>query len=546
MQPELRVLGVTRMEVLPLARLPKQPNFEHLRKQAKDLLRLYEANDAAAFERFRQYLPAAAEKDDAAIAAMALKLHDAQSCIAREYGLPNWQNLRNYVDFLNSRFSKERKHTAPLWLHGVYGHDGDHPQPTLAARVLADNPDLIQDDLYLACAAGEEKVVRQAIAADPACVHRTASQWRCPGCNKILAMPPLIAVTHSTLIQLPEFQDRLLRCARLLLDAGADVNQPFVDGEHTLSPLYGAAGKNQNAEMTKLLLDAGANPEDGESLYHSMEEHGRECARLLLQAGAKIEGTNALHHSLDQDDIEKLKLLLSYTKDANDSGSGLGSPLLWAIRRGRSRAHMETLLAAGADPHARTKDGVSAYGLALQMGLADVAELLAAAGAGEPLSVEENFVAACARCDEREARRILSEYPNMFDRLSEPQLRQLPNLTEAGNKEAVRLMVRLGWPIAVTGGDWKASALNLAVYQGDADLTRFLLENGASWTERQGFDDNVHGTLCWASRNMDPANDYVGCARALIDHGLPILELDGDYSEEVAEFIESERKRLGA
>src|SRR5260370_735477 len=257
MQPELRVLGVTRMEVLPLARLPKQPNFEHLRKQAKDLLRLYEANNAAAFGRFRQYLPAAAEKDDAAIGAMGLKLHDAQSCIAREYGLPSWQNLRNYVDFLNSRFSKERKHTAPLWLHGVYGHDGDHPQPTLAARVLADNPDLIQDDLYLACAAGEESVLRQAISADPARVHQGASQWRCPGCKKILAMPPLIAVTHSTLIQLPEFRDRLLRRARLLLDPGADINQPVVDFWHTLSPLHRAAGKERNAEMTRRLLEPG-------------------------------------------------------------------------------------------------------------------------------------------------------------------------------------------------------------------------------------------------------------------------------------------------
>ena len=55
--------------------------------------------------------------------------------------------------------------------------------------------------------------------------------------------------------------------------------------------------------------------------------------------------------------------------------------------------------------------------------------------------------------------------------------------------------------------------------------------------------DSVFGHY-GASRNMDPANDYVGCAKALIDHGLPILELDGDYSEEVAEFIESERKRL--
>src|SRR5260370_3754378 len=108
-----------------------------------------------------------------------------------------------------------------------------------------------------------------------------------------------------------------------------------------------------------------------------MEEHGRECARLLLDAGAKIEGTNALHHCLDRDDIEKLKLLLSYTKDANDSGSGLGSPLLWAIRRGRSRAHMETLLAAGPDPHARTQGGGSPYAFALHMRLADGAELLA-------------------------------------------------------------------------------------------------------------------------------------------------------------------------
>src|SRR5260370_35337595 len=100
-----------------------------------------------------------------------------------------------------------------------------------------------------------------------------------------------------------------------------------------------------------------------------MEEHGRECARLLLDAGAKIEGTNALHHCLDRDDIEKLKLLLSYTKDANDSGSGLGSPLLWAIRRGRPRGHMETLFAAGAAPHARMTDGESAYGLGLRVGL---------------------------------------------------------------------------------------------------------------------------------------------------------------------------------
>lgn len=358
-------------------------------------------------------------------------------------------------------------------------------------------------------------------------------------------MPPLCAVTHSTLVQLPSFRDKLLRCARLLLEAGADPNQSYNNAEgHPLSALYGAAGKNQNAEMTRILLDAAANPNDGESLYHSMEEHGMECARMLLEAGASVEGNNALHHCLDQDDLEKLQLLLKYTKDANDPASGIGRPLLWAIRRGRSRAHVEALLAAGADPHVKNKDGISAYRLAMQMGLPGVAEALHAAGAGEELTIEDAFVAACAAANESEARQIQTGNPGIIGSLSEVQQRQLPQLVEAGNHDAARLMVELGWPIAVRGGDWDASALNHAVYQGKADLARFLLEHGASWKEEHKFGDNVHGTLCWASRNMDAANDYVGCAKALVDHGLPILELDGDYSEEVAEFIVEERTKL--
>jgi hypothetical protein len=86
-----------------MPRLPQRPNLEYLKKQAKELLRLYEAGDAAAFARFRNFLPAAEGKEDAAIAALGLKLHDAQSCVAREYGLPSWRDLRNYVEGAHSR-----------------------------------------------------------------------------------------------------------------------------------------------------------------------------------------------------------------------------------------------------------------------------------------------------------------------------------------------------------------------------------------------------------------------------------------------------------
>ncbi len=123
----------------------------------------------------------------------------------------------------------------------------------------------------------------------------------------------------------------------------------------------------------------------------------------------------------------------------------------------------------------------------------------------------------------------------------------MPLFAGAGKDAAVRLMVELGWLIKVKAGDWQATALNQAVMAGNAKLARFLLEHGASWTEQHGFGDNVNGTLSWVSRNLREENDYVGCAQALLDHGLPLENMDGpEYSDAVIEFVAAERaKRAG-
>lgn len=542
-----------------MKRLPAQPDLGHLKKQAKQLLADLRGGEAAAFARMRTCLPAAAGQADAAIAAMGLRLHDAQSCLAREYGFASWAELAGFVSVRHAHASDPASGLL-RWLALVYPGDiagsMDRAQPAAAARWLAEHPEQVQGDPYLACAVGDLAALREATARDPQWLNRAGGPLR---------LPPLVAVTHSGLLRLPAFRPQLHACASALLAAGADPNQgvgsrwppasleaPSPDDR--LSALYGAAGQHHDAELTRMLLAAGADPNDGESLYHALES--RECTRLLLEAGARVTGTNALYRVLDLDDVQALELLLAHGADPNEAGthSEWNRPLLWAIRRRRSPAHIAALLQAGADPAARMADGTDAATLAWRTGLPAVTALLGAPQASPARTPQERFAAACAHADEAQARQLQALHPELPAALPDPLLRLLPELAAQGHSPAVHCMVRLGWPIATRGGDWDASALNHAVFRGDADLARFLLAHGAQWTEEHGFGDNCSGTLSWASCNTPDAEgaaqDWVGCAQALVAHGMPAARPDPlaadsvlvggrrmQFSDEVTEFL---------
>jgi ankyrin repeat protein len=504
-------------------------NLDHLKKQAKQLIRLYRSRDTAAMARFRSTLPATAGLSNEDLWSCGLRLHDAQSCIAREHGFASWPDLKRYVE-VQAVAQKERAVRVLHWAQLVYSGDVsgtvNRANPRVALRILADDPDLAAGDPWLACAIGDERALRQATQADPTWVNLSGGPLR---------LPPLFAVAHSSLLRVEEFRERLHRSAKLLIAAGADVNQHIhsrwppgslsePDQRYPLSTLYGAAGSNHDPDLTKLLLEAGANPNDGESLYHSLEKPA--CTRLLLEHGARIAESNAIYRAMDLDDDTALKLLLAHGGDPNEPArnpplTDWGSPLAWAIRRRRPR-HAKALLDAGADVSRKTPDGASAYQLSLRFGLSDIAALLRQRIDVPDMSDEERFVAACARGDETEARTIRSRRPDLPAALPPVQLRLLPDMAAEGADDAVRLMVSLGWPITVRGGDWDGSALNLAVFRGNAALTRFLLEHGAKWTEQHGFGDNACGSLSWASLN-EPVDggDWAGCARALLDHGMP-------------------------
>lgn len=75
---------------MPTRQLPARPNLEHLKKQARLLLRESLQGDAAAAERLR----------DAGVQLPAVqpKLADALHAIAREYGFDTWSSLKGHVE----------------------------------------------------------------------------------------------------------------------------------------------------------------------------------------------------------------------------------------------------------------------------------------------------------------------------------------------------------------------------------------------------------------------------------------------------------------
>ncbi|MFC0220441.1 hypothetical protein ACFFJ7_18835 [Pseudochelatococcus lubricantis] len=265
--------------------LPSRPDIDHLNRQAKDLLADVRRSAPEAIARVRYALPAAAGQDAAAISRLELRLHDAQSCIAREYGFESWAELRAYID-ASWTHHVDSAALATAFCGLVYAGDitggTNHARPQAAARLLTDHRDLLGRDPWIACAGGNIETVRRRIEADASWVDRTGGP---------LDLTPLVATTHSSLLRVDGYRERLHAVADLLLKAGADPNRSVArrwtastdasPREWRASALHGAVGVNFDPDLTRWLLAAGADPNDGESLYHSLVRGDNYDGRLL-------------------------------------------------------------------------------------------------------------------------------------------------------------------------------------------------------------------------------------------------------------------------
>ncbi|WP_157592546.1 ankyrin repeat domain-containing protein [Solirubrobacter soli] len=303
-----------------------------------------------------------------------------------------------------------------------------------------------------------------------------------------LGWAPLLYVTHSVFANVAP--------ARELLARGADPNATFTNEYGEMSALYGAAGRAHDPELTRLLLDAGANPDDGESVYHATEAESADCLRALLEHGATAEPI-MLAHALDDDRPEHVRLLL-------EAGADPRELLPHAVRRGRGPEAIRVLAAHGADLEhlggeiwRRPERLRTAYQHAVLRGFDEVAAALEALGARTDVDFDDLAIAAIAR----------GERPPVIPR--EHDWDQLEALARA---DTLGLVVELYGPDfkGVIGGSPLASLISIAAWLGDVERVRFLLAAGA---KPDGLWAAVHGSgsigvaelLVAAGERIEPA-----------------------------------------
>jgi ankyrin repeat protein len=503
------------------SQFPERPNLEQLKRQAKDLLRAAQEKDPTAVTRFRA-LPAFALKTDAELAALEFALHEAQAVIAREHGLPSWQALRERVEELSLQYDEAVAAFIKGSLEQRLGR---------AERLLARFPNLIADNFHAALAFGDATAVSKHLARDPALATKKGGphNWE-----------PLLYVAHSHWAE--KNADGLTAIARLLLDRGADPNPSYAweqEPTQKLPALWAAACQSRNYSLTKLLLEAGANPNDGESFYHAAQNGDIAMLDLLAAHGAQADGGAGAgqwgntplyfilgHYAGMAHDAEVRRgaqWLLEHGANPNRVcyPDQSGETPLHAAARHWDVAMMELLFRHGAQLRTRRKDGKTAFALASLHGRVDIVEWLRAHDGADELSGVERFLAACTRGDRARAEMMLKAEPRLRAVVEHEGAKKLL-LEMAGRRDtaALETMLACGFDAKATD-HMGATALHWAAFTGNASAAKILIAHGAPVDAR---DNTYHAPpLGWADyaecSQQNPAGDYAGVARALLEAG---------------------------
>ena len=489
--------------------LPERPDLEQLKRQAKDLLNDVRAGRPEALAR----VP---ENERAGLA-----LADAQRILAREYGFPSWAKLKERVEM-----------SAPALAARALIHASLQGRADKVAAILREYPRLSRAGIQIAAVLGDPTGVQDWLRHDPAlALKRSAeSHWS-----------PLLSACVG---RVGGDDASRAECARLLLAAGADANDYWIDGEFPdakLPVLYGTTGLNNYPKTARVLLAAGANPNDGESIYHAAERNHAECLEALVAAGGDLSARDPkwlntplyflLGHSPGTHQAASARLgilwLLDHGADPNVTAYDVGEvPLFAAIRNGWDAELIARFLQHGADARAERKEGYRLIDYAVRCGREDVVAVLEKHGAvRDPVPLDE-FLGALAGADLARARHFLLERPSWAEEQVDVIMKIIASAAKRGDVRVLDTAVALGLDFNVPD-EKDETPLHYAAIHGQLAVVRRFIALGAALNIRdQTYQAPplgwcVHGSIHFRSANAD----YPGVAEALLAAGAEMIPL---------------------
>ena len=477
---------------MPDRHLPARPNLEQYKKQAKDLVQDFGLRVPEALARVRKHHPRLHNLPEPELRSAQVSRTDAQLVLAREHGFESWPKFAKHIETLHliqSVGSLSDPVAAFIEVACVPRHSA-HGSGTLehAEMILSRYPQVAASNIYTAAILADEITVRSFLVRDA----KSATAKGGPH-----GWDALTYLCFSRYLRIDKARaEAFARTARALLDAGASPNTGWYEMIDHPNPqpsfesaIYGAAAVAQHAELTQLLLEYGADPNDAETPYHVPESYDNAVAKIMLESG-KLNGTSLtwmLVRKADIHDLDGMRLVLEHGADPNQMTRFKHNALHQSLRRDNRVHIIALLLDYGANPALENRlDGRSATATAAHRGRGDVLALLEARGFDLGLHSVDRLIAACAKGDRDGTAAILVDEPHLAQELLADGGRLLAEFAGNGNAEGVQCLLDLGVdPAALYGGDpyfdiaKDSTALHVAAWRAFPSTVKILIERGA-------------------------------------------------------------------